>query len=140
MRIGQVAKLTSLTVETIRYYEKLGLIPEAARTRSGYRVFEQDSIRRLRFVGRAQCLGFSLDEIRELLELSTDNSASTDDVRRRASGKLRDIERKIATLVKMRDALRDLTAACCTSGPTRECPILGALEDPGRGSSQDLLA
>lgn len=130
LRIGEVARRTGLTVETIRYYERRGLIPEASRSRSGYRQFDETSVRRLRFVQRAKSLGFDLDGIRELLGLSEDPTAISAEVRRRAAAKLADIEAKIAQLQQMRDSLHQLTEACSGSGPTTECPILDALEPP----------
>jgi DNA-binding transcriptional MerR regulator len=94
LRIGQVARRTGLSVETIRYYERLGLVAEAARTPSGYRQFEPEVVERLRFVQRAQALGFSLEEIRELLELRLSPGGHAADVRRRAEAKLDDIRAK----------------------------------------------
>lgn len=135
MRIGQVARRTGLSVATIRYYERLGLVPEVSRSSAGYRQFDGATIRRLRFVRRARALGFTLEEIRALLELRLDDSATTADVRQRAGARLDDIEARIADLERMRDALRELTSSCCRDGPARECPILEALEgveaDPG---------
>lgn len=130
LRIGQVARTTGLSVETIRYYERLGLIGEAARTPSGYRQFEPDVVRRLRFVQRAQALGFSLEEIRELLELRLSPAASATEVREKADAKLSEIEAKLSDLRRMRRALKELTRSCCGNGPTSDCPILDALSSP----------
>lgn len=134
MKIGDVARRSGISVEAIRYYERLGLIPEAPRTRSGYRRFDEDAIRRLRFVQRAQGLGFALEEIRQLLDLRLDSGATAGDVSERAHRKLTDIEGKIADLERMRDSLRQLTRACCGEGLMSECPILEALEVDGRGA------
>ncbi len=128
MRIGQVARRTGLSVATIRFYERLGLVPEIPRSSAGYRQFDGELIRRLRFVRRARALGFTLEEIRALLELRLDDSATTADVRQRAGARLDDIEARIADLERMRDTLRELTRTCSRDGPTRECPILEALE------------
>ena len=130
LRIGQVAQTTGLSVEAIRYYERLGLIGEVARTPSGYRQFEPDVVRRLRFVQRAQALGFSLEEIRELLELRLSSTASAAEVREKADAKLCEIEAKLSDLRRMRRALQELTACCCGNGSTSDCPILDALEAP----------
>lgn len=127
MQIGTVARRSGVTVETIRYYERIGLLPEAPRSRSGYRRFDEDAVRRLRFVQRAQALGFSLEEIRELVDLRTDSQATAGDVAARARAKLEDIEGKIADLERMRVSLRRLTRSCRGEGPTSECSILEAL-------------
>ncbi len=128
LRIGEVSKRAGISVEAIRYYERLGLIRPAARTESGYRKFDPDVVRRLRFIQRAQALGFSLEEIRELLELGVTPGTTNRDVRQRAEEKIAGIEAKIAELQRMRDALHDLTAACCGAGTVEECPVLDALE------------
>ena len=127
-RIGELAKWTHVPVDTIRYYEKLGLLAPAVRTRSGYRSFERDSAERLRFIRHAQDLGFSLEEIGELLELKLEAGGSCDEVRGRASERLAVIERKLAHLEGMRDALAALVAACESREPTAECPLLEALD------------
>ncbi|MGH9380203.1 MAG: heavy metal-responsive transcriptional regulator [Thermoanaerobaculia bacterium] len=128
--IGELAALTDVSVPTIRYYEQIGLLPEAARTASGYRRFPPEAARRLRFIRRAQQLGFSLDEIRELLELRATEGPAADRaaVRARTEAKLAELEAKIADLEAMRKALRRLHRACCEGGTTSTCPILDALE------------
>lgn len=131
LRIGQVASATDVSVEAIRYYESLGLIREAPRTASGYRQFEPEVVRRLRFVRRAQELGFSLEEIRELLELRASPEAPASEVRGLARAKLTQIAGKLADLMRLRDALQELSCACSGEGPTTECPILDALDDRG---------
>ncbi|MFQ5526933.1 MAG: heavy metal-responsive transcriptional regulator [Thermoanaerobaculia bacterium] len=130
LKIGHVAQTTGLSVEAIRYYERLGLIDEATRTPSGYRQFEPDVVRRLRFVQRAQALGFSLEEIRELLDLRLSAAASAAEVREKADAKLSEIEVKLSDLRRMRRALKELTRSCCGDGSTSDCPILDALEGP----------
>lgn len=127
-KIGQVAQATGLTVEAIRYYERIGLIHEAPRTASGYRQFDPGVVHRLGFVQRAQDLGFSLDEIRELLELSASPEAPAAQVRELAQAKLAEIEAKLTDLTQIRDALRAVSSACRGEGPASECPILDALE------------
>ena len=133
LKIGQVARATGFTVETIRYYESIGLIPEAQRSSSGYRVFSAEIVRRLRFVRRAQNVGFSLDETRRLLELQGQPDASASEVRELASLKLAEIEEKLSDLERIRDALRAASCSCDGSGLVRECSILDALD--GSGSS-----
>lgn len=127
LRIGEVANETGISVEAIRYYERLGLIPDAARTSSGYRQFEPDVVLRLGFVKRAQALGFTLEEIRELLELRAERGGAAATVRERAEVKLASIEDKIADLERIRSALHDVVNACCGEGTTSDCPILEAL-------------
>lgn len=141
LRIGEVAAAADLSVETIRYYERLGLIREAARTASGYRQFEPAVVRRLRFIRRAKELGFSLEEIRELLELRADPEASASDVQELARANLAEIEDKLADLTRLRDALLAVSCTCDGRGPMTECPILDALDGtseekrPGAGAA-----
>ena len=126
-RIGELAKWTHVPVDTIRYYEKLGLLAPAVRTRSGYRSFGPASAERLRFIRHAQDLGFSLEEIGELLELKLEAGGSCDEVRGRASERLAVIERKLAHLESLREILAALVADCDAREPSAECPILEAL-------------
>ena len=132
LRIGQVAQATGLSVETIRYYERLGLVAAATRTPSGYRQFEADVVERLRFVQRAQALGFSLEDVRELLELRLIPGSPAADVRRRAEAKLADIRSKARDLERMGEALERLVLACCGDGASDDCPILKALGGDAR--------
>jgi MerR family mercuric resistance operon transcriptional regulator len=129
LTIGKVARLAGVGVETIRFYEREGLIEEPPRRASGYRQYPEETVARIRFIKRAKELGFSLKEIKELLELRIDPETTCEDIRRRASAKISDIKEKIATLQKMKAALEKLTAACRGRGPISECPILEALED-----------
>ena len=131
LRIGQVARLSGLSIDTIRFYERRGLIEEPPRAASGYREYPRGVVRRLRFVRRAKELGFSLAEIEELLALSYDAEASTADVRARAEAKIADLSGRIADLEKMRAILVELTRACSASGPEEACPILSALLTTG---------
>lgn len=125
---GQLAKFTGVTTETLRYYERRGLIPEPHRRASGYRIYQGDAIVRLRFIKGAQELGFSLEEIQELLALRVDQEASSSQVRQRAQAKVAQIEAKIRTLQQMRDALAHLIDLCDGEGPTSACPILEAID------------
>lgn len=128
LTIGQVARQAGMGVETVRFYERQGLIAAPARTASGYRHYEEQIVFRLRFIRRAKELGFTLKEIKELLALKLDPSATCADVRRQAETKIADIDAKISSLKKMRDALEKLSRACDGDGDTNECPILDALD------------
>lgn len=128
LKIGEVAAATGLTVGAIRYYQRIGLVLEASRTASGYRQFEPGVVHRLRFVQRSQDLGFSLEDIRELLELRATPEAPASRVQELAQSKLETIERKLTDLTRLRDALLAVSCACDGRGPVSECPILDALE------------
>jgi MerR family mercuric resistance operon transcriptional regulator len=126
--IGKLAKRVDLNIETIRYYERRGLIPKPRRRESGYREYSDETTKRILFIKHAKDLGFSLKEINELLSLKLDPGTSCSDVRKKAEIKIEDIEGKIKTLRKMKKALLKLTKSCSGSGPVSECPILEALE------------
>jgi MerR family mercuric resistance operon transcriptional regulator len=128
LTIGKVARGAGLAIDTVRYYEREGLLEEPARTASGYRHYRPDAVARLRFIRQAKDLGFTLSEIRELLTLKVAPGKSCADVRARAQGKIADVEQRIAQLDRMKRALVKLAAACSGRGPTSECPILDALE------------
>ncbi len=127
--IGQLARRAGIGVETVRFYERKGLLPEPPRTRSGYRLYPEEAVRRLRFVRRAKELGFTLAEIRELLELRAGPGATCAQVRERAREKLADIEARIRSLERIRAALQRLAEDCPASGPVARCPILAAMEE-----------
>ena len=129
---GEVASRGGVNLETIRYYERRGLLPKPPRTPAGYRTFDAAALRRLRFIKQAQALGFSLKEIKELLALRVDPRTSCADVRRRAEAKIADVEAKLRVLRTMKRALVQLTAACAGRGPVSACPILETLEERGR--------
>jgi len=128
LTIGQVAKQAGVGVETIRFYERRGLIAEPKRRASGYRQYALDAVRRIRFIRRAKELGFTLEEISDLLSLRVDPNSTSSDVRKRAREKITDIEDKIAQLEHMRAALKRVASKCKGRGPTSECPILEELE------------
>ena len=128
LTISRLARLGGVNLETIRYYEREGLLPHPPRTRAGYRIFPPDTARRLRFIKRAQQLGFSLTEIRELLTLRLKPGTKRDQIRARAEAKISDIEQKIQTLTAMKRALAQLTTQCSGCGPITECPILESLD------------
>jgi len=125
---GQLAKTANVNVETLRYYERRGLLPEPPRRESGYRVYPMESVSRVRFIKGAQNLGFTLEEIEELLALRINEKASKTEVRERAQNKVTQIDAKIAALQQMRNALSHLIDQCHGDGPTSECPILEAME------------
>ena len=131
LTIGQVAKRCGVGVETIRFYEREGLIAQPSRPESGFRKYPPEAVRWVRFIRRSKALGFSLREIKELLFLRVDSAASCHAVRGRAEAKIADIENKIGHLQEMKRALVKLTVACRVKRPTSECPILEALGDGG---------
>jgi MerR family mercuric resistance operon transcriptional regulator len=129
LTISRLAQLGGVNLETIRYYERQGLLPAPPRTAAGYRVFPRDAARRLRFIKRSQELGFSLSEISELLALRMKPGAKQTDMRMRAEAKITDIEQKIRTLQAMKKTLGQLTERCEGCGPLAACPILESLDE-----------
>jgi Cu(I)-responsive transcriptional regulator len=127
MRIGAAAEQAGVNVQTLRYYERRGLLPRQPRRTSGYREFRDEAVRVVRFVKRAQDLGFTLDEIEELLKLRNDKRRDRGRIRTIAGKRVREIERKIAALQAMKNALSHLIH-CCEEGATLECPIIEALD------------
>ena len=127
LSIGQLALRAGVGVDTVRYYERRGLLPTADRLPSGYRVYTADSARRLGFVRHAQELGFTLEEIRELLALRVDRRRSCAVVRELALAKLATIDAKLESLRRIRGALATLAERCTGRGPTSECPLLDSL-------------
>jgi Hg(II)-responsive transcriptional regulator len=131
LKIGEVAERGGVNLQTIRYYEREGLLPEPPRLASGYRMFPEIAVRRVRFIKRAQELGFSLAEIRDLLSLRDDAGAGARQMRERIKAKIAAIEQKIRTLRAMKDALHRMTEKCPGCGPLSECPILDELDAKG---------
>ena len=129
LTIGKLAKETNLNIETIRYYERLELMPEPSRNSSGYRNYSEEDIKRLHFIALAKRHGFSLKEIKELLELRVDPVTTCVDVRSKAENKVNAINGKIAELKQMKKALEKLINSCHGHEPASECPILEAFED-----------
>ncbi len=127
LTIGQLARRAQVNIETVRYYERRGLMPEPPRRESGYRQYSQTDITRIQFIKRARELGFSLKEILELLSLRVDPHTTCGDVKGRAEVKIAGIEQKIKDLRRMRMALATLVAACKGEGPSSACPILETL-------------
>ncbi len=127
---GKLATSAGVGRETIRYYERKGLLDEPPRSHSGYRYYPPDAVDRLRFIRRAQELGFTLTEIRELLGLRIDEVSACNTVEARARAKLATVEDKIDDLRRMQGALQRLVEKCKSRQPTSECPILEELENP----------
>lgn len=128
LRSGDLARASGVNLQTVRFYEREGLLPTPPRSRAGYRAFPDNSVGRVRFVKRAQELGFSLAEIRELLSLRVDRKRDRSSVRAIAQIKLEEIERKISSLQTIRNALQHLAQQCKGHGPADECPILKAID------------
>lgn len=128
LTIGKLANRGGVNVQTIRYYERNGLMPTPSRGASGYRLYSDDAVRRLSFIKQAQLLGFSLTEIQELLSLRMRPGTTCADIRQRARQKIVAVDKKIEDLQRIKSALTKLAAACRGNGPTSDCPILEALE------------
>ncbi len=126
MNIGNAAEAAGVSAKMIRYYESIDLIPSVDRRESGYRDYSADDVSRLRFVRRARELGFSLDQIRDLLRLWSDRDRSNADVRKVALDHISELEAKAAELQEMIGTLRHLANAC-KKGDRPLCPIIGAL-------------
>ncbi len=143
MTIGKAARNAGVGVETIRFYERKGLIEQPPKPEgNGFRDYPIETVHRIRFIRQAQEIGFSLREIDELLSLRADPSADSSDVRDRAVAKLDQVDRKIQELGRIRAALKDLIAACPGHGALRKCSILESLtdadkydDDAGRGQA-----
>ena len=131
LTIGALAQAADVGVETVRFYERKGLLLEPPRTPSGYRQYPIDAVERLRFIRRAQGLGFALQEISDLLELRVDEVAACGTVEVRAREKLQQVAGKIEELRRIETALNGLVRACQARQPTSDCPILEELEDRG---------
>lgn len=127
MKIGELARRVGIPIDTVRYYERNGLLPPPPRRASGYREYDEHDIPRLRFVLRAKQLGFTLVEIRELLALSDEQAGDVGNLKAAASAKLAEIEDRIGQLARIRDALRQMVTACPGHGPVTQCPIRAAL-------------
>ena len=129
MWMSEAAQQAGVNVQTIRYYERRGLLPSPPRRRSGYRELPEDTVRRVRFIKRAQELGFSLDEVAELLQLRAAKPRNRARVRAVAERRVQQIEEKIAELEALRKILRTLIHQC-HEGATLDCPIIEAFERP----------
>ena len=128
LTIGKLAKQVGIGIETVRFYERQGLIDPPPRTDSNYRLYPEDEVARLKFIKRAKNLGFTLHEIKELLLLRHDPHATKADIKDRTLAKITDIAGKISDLSRIKTALEHLASSCDGHGPLDECPILHALE------------
>ncbi|MGH9076474.1 MAG: MerR family DNA-binding protein [Acidimicrobiales bacterium] len=138
MRSAEVASEAGVNVQTLRYYERRGLLAEPERLDSGYRAYGPEAVRVVKFVKRAQGLGFTLEEIESLLVLAGGGPASCDAARGLAEEKIARLEEKIASLMTMRDSLRQLTETCTRPRSRRECPLLHAIEDEPTEETADV--
>ncbi|WP_437723538.1 MerR family transcriptional regulator [Sorangium sp. So ce861] len=133
LRTGEVAKAAGVNIQTLRFYEREGLIAPPKRTASGYRQYSEDTVRIVTFIKRAQELGFTLREAKELLKLRAAGPARGPAARVAAEIKLRDIDEKIRDLTAIRAALSSLVETCACAGGSVYCPILESLEKPSAG-------
>lgn len=130
LTIGKLAKAAGVSIQTVRYYERRRLLAPAMRRESGYRVYRKDALQKLRFIKNAQALGFSLEEIRSLLQLRGGGSVEAcERVRRKAAAHARDVQERIERLQAIERVLTRLVRTCQRRGRTAECEILRSLED-----------
>ena len=129
MKIGELARQADVAIDTVRYYERQGLLPAPERTQSGYRTYVADDVARLRFVRRAKTLGFTLEEIGDLLALSGRREDDMAGMKAAAIQKLADVDARLAELQRVRAGLETLVASCPGHGALAQCPILNALAE-----------
>lgn len=129
MTVGELAREVRVNLATIRYYEKRGLLPRPERLASGYRCYTEEALRRIRFIKRAQVLGFTLREIEALLAWRATPGVTCADIRLQAEEKIANLERKIQSLTAIKKALVSVTATCDGNSPVAECNIVASLED-----------
>jgi Hg(II)-responsive transcriptional regulator len=127
VKIGSVAEAAGVSVQAVRFYEREGLLAVPARTRSGYRLYDPDTVARLHFIRRAQELGFTLKEIRELIALETRNGVDCDDVYGVAQAKVDSVQKKIDDLARMKTELESLIHSCSGCVPVQQCKIMECL-------------
>lgn len=137
LSIGRVARASGVHLETIRYYERIGLIPAPGRTEGGHRAYEAPALRRLAFVRRARELGFAIDEIRALLDLAEPGHRACEEVRGVAEAHLKAVRAKIADLRRLETILASTIGRCGEDGPAPSCPVLELLEAETAGARQD---
>lgn len=131
LTIGEVAKQAHVRLETLRYYERMGLVAPPPRNGSNYRLYPEETVRRVQFIKRAQQLGFSLKDITELLALRTTPETPCADIRTRALAKIDTIEEKLRALHAMKEVLTQLVAECPGRGAITDCPILESFDTEG---------
>lgn len=129
LTIGKLSKMAGVTNDTVRFYERYGLVDPVGRSESNYRLYRKEDAARLRFIKRAKELGFSLNEIKDLLTLSQDPNATKADIRAQAEKKAENIKQRILDLSKILTALEHLVELCDGHGSAKECPILKSLTD-----------
>jgi Hg(II)-responsive transcriptional regulator len=135
LTIGELAGAVGVNVQTVRYYERRGLLPKPKRRASGYREYLPSDVARLEFIRRAQALGFTLSEIEQLLVLRVDPRTTSEDVHRAVQEKIEAVETKISDLARISSALRKMAVACHAHGPLGDCPFLDALESEDSGAA-----
>jgi Hg(II)-responsive transcriptional regulator len=128
LTIGRIARLAKVGIPTIRFYERAGLLPKPTRSVSNYRVYTNDTVTRIRFIRRAQQLGFTLKEIKELIMLRASRRTTCAEMRSRAHEKIADIKSRILSLRRMRRALAKLAEECDVHSDGVDCPLLKQLE------------
>ncbi|MBW1646425.1 MAG: heavy metal-responsive transcriptional regulator [Deltaproteobacteria bacterium] len=136
LTIGKLAAAAGVSTDTVRFYERSGLLPPPARTEANYRLYPQQTVKRLKFIRRAKALGFTLNEIRELLALRHDPDSTKAEVKSFTENKIEDIRQRIADLQRILATLEHLAGACDGHGPADDCPILAAMDDDLRGECQ----
>ena len=130
LKSGELSKYAGVNSETLRYYERKGLLDEPKRSSAGYRQYPPDAVKRIRFIKSAQSLGFSLKEILELLNLRVSGGKQKcEKVRKRTEVKIQEVEKKIEDLQSVRRSLSKLLVACATNNKTGDCPVLESMED-----------
>src|SRR5687768_15117761 len=139
MPIGAVAREAGVNAQTLRYYERRGLLPKTTRLASGYREYDPATVRLVRFIKNAQELGFTLNEIRELIALRANRSHSAEDVRRVATRKIEEMDRRIRQLTEMKGELAALVEQCNATRCKDDCVIIDAFDDACRSSTNPSL-
>lgn len=129
LTVSKLARAADVGIETVRFYERRGLLEAPPRRPSGYRMYSHSAVTRIQFIRRAQKLGFTLNEIGELIEFDSRATGNCGDVRDRAVSKIAAVERKIADLVRMKAALETLLGKCDGTRPIKECPVMDCLQD-----------
>lgn len=139
LTIGGLAKAAGVGIPTVRYYERRALLDQPERTAAGYRTYRPDAVRLIRFIKRAQDLGFTLAEVEELLTLRGGNGRRRTEVRQLAEAKMQDIDEKVSQLQSMRGALSILVDSCACGRDQPACPILEAFDDPSPPAEQEAV-
>jgi Hg(II)-responsive transcriptional regulator len=137
LTIGEVARRAGVGVETVRFYERKGLLEDPRKHEAGYRLYEESAVARLLFIKRAKQLGFTLNEIKTLLTLRLDPDADRGDIKRQLGNKIKCVEGKMRDLEQMRVVLHRLWLACDGEGPMEGCPILEALDHGWAGAETE---